>query len=530
MLDEHIYADDRISGAEFRDRPGLFKLLANLKDLDAVVMSEISRLGRDMWKNAKVLESIINGSRVRVFYYLSDKEELLDTPEQRLMVQLSSFASEMERVKTGERTRDALRRKAAAGYSAGGQCFGYESVPVMGTAVNGEAVRLHVDYRIKEDEAEIVRAIFGMYADGHGLTAIAKALNGDPRYADKNLKYFAGRTPRAPQNGTGSWCPTCIRAMLYRSRYAGVLEYGHMRSVRDVERASRRIKNPNTREIIRVERSDLRIIDAELWDKVQARLKAIRETYIRSNNGQLWGRPETGRESRYLLSGLAVCALCGSNITVVGGQKRSHYYYGCSYYQNRGCKVCANDTRARRDDVDAAVICAIERVALTPEAIEAAVDRAIEMVESKLKETPSQVPKLEAELARVRRELDNFLALVAAGAAPASVVAEILKREEKIKSLEAELLRYHVPVQISPEVLRRYMNRVTQDLGRFKDLLYGDVAKARQLLRKLLRDANGRFAPLRFTPVERDGVKGFDFEGQILAGVVFNNVGAEERT
>ncbi len=45
VADEHVYVDDGISGAEFKHRPGLLKLLDHLKEFDAIVMSEQSRLG-----------------------------------------------------------------------------------------------------------------------------------------------------------------------------------------------------------------------------------------------------------------------------------------------------------------------------------------------------------------------------------------------------------------------------------------------------------------------------------------------------
>ncbi len=46
--DEHVYIDDGISGAEFRNRPGLLRLLNRVRSFDVIVMSELSRLGREM--------------------------------------------------------------------------------------------------------------------------------------------------------------------------------------------------------------------------------------------------------------------------------------------------------------------------------------------------------------------------------------------------------------------------------------------------------------------------------------------------
>jgi hypothetical protein len=159
------------------------------------------------------------------------------------------------------------------------------------------------------------------------------------------------------------------------------------------------------------------------------------------------------------------------------------------------------------DALDAAVIQAIKNQVLTPQTFEAVVDGAIKLIEAQSKEIPAQVPKLEAELARIRRELANFLALVAAGTVSASIAAEIVKREESIKALEAELLCYQVPVRLSPQELARYRKMAIHQLGRFKEVLDTDVSKARQMLRKLLRDKEGRFVPIKLTPVEHNGRK-----------------------
>lgn len=50
VLDEHVYVDDAISGAEFVKRPGFIRLMNTLKPQPAfqfLVMSEESRLGRE---------------------------------------------------------------------------------------------------------------------------------------------------------------------------------------------------------------------------------------------------------------------------------------------------------------------------------------------------------------------------------------------------------------------------------------------------------------------------------------------------
>jgi DNA invertase Pin-like site-specific DNA recombinase len=50
MPDAHVYVDDRISGAEFANRPGFVRLMNTLKPhppFQALIVSEESRLGRE---------------------------------------------------------------------------------------------------------------------------------------------------------------------------------------------------------------------------------------------------------------------------------------------------------------------------------------------------------------------------------------------------------------------------------------------------------------------------------------------------
>jgi len=198
--DEFIFVDDGISGAEYQNRPGFLRLLNNLKHFDVLVLSESSRLGRDMTRNASSIVDIIE-SGVRIFYYLTDEEEKADTPEQKIMMTLRSYASEVERQKASQRARDALERKAKNGYNAGGAVYGYDNVPFFATSPDGKQVKSHTEYRINPQQAEIIRNIFTMYAAGYGHATVAKTLNAVPRHADKLQQFFGGIAPPKPMVG-----------------------------------------------------------------------------------------------------------------------------------------------------------------------------------------------------------------------------------------------------------------------------------------------------------------------------------------
>ena len=62
ILDERIYVDDGISGAEFANRPGFLRLMNALKPrapLQVLIMSEESRLGREAIDTAYALKQLV---------------------------------------------------------------------------------------------------------------------------------------------------------------------------------------------------------------------------------------------------------------------------------------------------------------------------------------------------------------------------------------------------------------------------------------------------------------------------------------
>ena len=82
VADDQIYLDDRISGAEFENRPGYMRLLNALKPqapFEVLIVSELSRLGREQFETNYALKQLSQAG-VRVYSHLEDREVLLDTP------------------------------------------------------------------------------------------------------------------------------------------------------------------------------------------------------------------------------------------------------------------------------------------------------------------------------------------------------------------------------------------------------------------------------------------------------------------
>ena len=139
-----------------------------------LVMSEESRLGRESIETAFALKQLVTAG-VQVWFYLEDRQRNSHTPTEKIMLSLTAFADELEREKARQRTYDAMQRKARAGHVTGGRVFGYDNVDVLGPT----GKRSHVQRRVNETEAAVVRRIFELSAGGTGYTRMAKLLNAE---------------------------------------------------------------------------------------------------------------------------------------------------------------------------------------------------------------------------------------------------------------------------------------------------------------------------------------------------------------
>ncbi len=455
----------------------------------------------------------IRAAGVRIWFYLTNEQLKFDSATDKFMVSAVAFAAELEREKASQRSRDALLGKAEHGFNTGGRVYGYDNVSVYAQATGGQQVRSHTEYRVDPAEAEVVRSIFHMYADGHGMKAVARTLNGDPAYGELSTQYFAGRIPSAPRKGTGSWAPSSIREMLYRERYLGKVPGEHRKVLRAGSRSRERQDN-----YLLADRPDLRIVDQELWERVQTRLRGRRQAYLAATHGECHGRPETGRTSRYLLSGLMRCACCGGSMVTTsvalgsGKTRRREPHYLCGYRHNRGSTVCANSRRVRIDEVDQRLLGAIERTILTPDAIDYVVNKVVERIQVARTGAPDRAQEMYAELQRLRRELDRFVALIASGNAPQRVLEEIAARERRAKELETVLAQLKVAQSTKLDVasIRALALARATDL---RSTLYSDVGRVRRALQQIL------VGPIAFNLDD----SGYRLEAQPRVGALFSD-------
>ena len=500
VADDHVYVDDGISGAEFANRPGFVRLMGALKPRPAfnvLIMSEESRLGREAIETAYALKQVIT-AHVRVFYYLEDIERTFESPTDKLLLSVAAFADELERDKARQRTYDALSRKARAGHVVGGRVFGYRNVDVCAS----DGTRSHVEHRIIEAEASIVRRIYQMYGAGDGLSTIAQRLNAD-----------GVPSPRAQQGRVRGWCPSSIRAILGRSIYRGERQWNRTRK-RDSWGQRRWSTRPES-EWVRIVAPELRVVSPDLATAVDARRASMHERARRLNNGRMVGRPP-GEGSPYLLTGLLACGVCGGGMEVLSttSQGRRVFHYRCQVARRKGAACCTNTLPAPMGEADRAVLAAFEDALLNP----AVVEHALADAEAALRRDGAgdAIGALERELRVVEAATRHLTKAIAAGGELVSLVEALGTHERRRQELLARLTVSRTPKPVeSPAAIRRTLSGY---LGDWQGLLRANVQQGQQILRRLIV---GR---LTFTP-KQAGYYTFEGKGTLrplLEGAVHN--------
>lgn len=472
VVESCVFIDDGISGAEFARRPGFVRLMAALAPrpaFDVLIMSEESRLGREAIETAYALKQLI-AAGVRVFFYLEDRERTLESPTDKLLMSVTAFADELEREKARQRTYDAMVRKARAGHVTGGRVFGYDNVEISGP----DGRRSHVERRINEAEAAVVRRIFDLTAEGYGRKRVVQILNEEGAPA-----------PRAQRGRPSAWCPSSVHEALHRELYRGRIVWNRTRKRDPWGR-----QQPKARDVgewLTVEAPDLRIVSESAWNAVHERLSRRRAVYLASTGGRALGRPVAGTVSRYLLTGFVACGECGGSLVVVSmpRRRRSDPRMACWHYSTRGRRGCLNRWQPSLGPLEDLVLDQIESSVLHPDVV----DRALVLAEGALSAEAlpedSGIAAADRELAAVEAEIGRLVEVAAAGGNVSAIAEALRAREARRAALTARraaLARKSRPA-FAREALRATL---AGRLADWRALLRRNVAEARQVLEALL--------------------------------------------
>jgi hypothetical protein len=226
---------------------------------------------------------------------------------------------------TAEKVIRSHRSRAKEGRLPGGKAYGYR---VKTDAIDAQGKRLNGVREIVEEQSEVIRRIFEMYADGAGTKAIAKRLNLEDIPSPSGGRWTNSSILGTRSRGSGILC---------NNIYRGKLIYGRMRKTSNplTKKRSDLIKPEDDWIVTKV--PHLRIVSDALWHKVQARILEPKKTFERPTKEQ------SRSQSSLYLSGLIVCGVCGANCQRANGTR-----YVCGAY--RSYQTCSN-ARGLRGDV-----------------------------------------------------------------------------------------------------------------------------------------------------------------------------------
>lgn len=288
-----IYYEEGLSGTRKESRPELNRMLRDCEKgkIDLILTKSISRLARN---TSDCLEIVRTLSAMDVDIYF-EKENIHTgmMGSEFLLTVLSSLAEEESHSISGNE-QWSIRNRFEKG------TFRYSIAPYGYRLADGSFV-------VEPEEAEVVRAIFGMVLEGKGTTLIAKELT------------EAGIL-RSGKDPGRKWHPSSIRSMVGNVVYMGDVL---MQKTYHDENFRRHV-NRGERKQYYINSHHEAIISREVFQQAQ---QAIRQ------RAKEKGIPEDGRTGNtYCFTGRLVCGSCGRPLKRITQKTKDGpvYHWGCT--------------------------------------------------------------------------------------------------------------------------------------------------------------------------------------------------------
>lgn len=296
---------------------------------------------------------------------------------------------------------------------------------------------------INPEEAETVKLIFDMYANGSGYGEILHKLHEEGR-----------RTKKGQDFGKNS-----LNSILTNEKYVGTYIYNKSSAKGADGRRNSHRQKPREEQII-IEGGCPQIIDPEVFAKVQQRMEQNRRRAGKYN-----------AKTNYKLSGLVYCKECGKamvgNRRQGGRDKKDYITYRCPTPKHN-CK----NKEISRDYLEAAVIATLEREIFNPKSLE----RIIQRIKAREAIPSNRREQLQEQLKEASAGLKNIVEAVEAGLLSEALITRHKQLEAEKAELEAALEK-----QIASSAMYVDPQRILQQYGQVKQQpesqAYKDVLK-----------------------------------------------------
>ena len=318
------FTDDGISGTRF-DRPGFLAMMEEVEAgrVEAIVIKDMSRLGRDYLKVGQVME-VLRQRGVRLIAINDGVDSLKGDDD---FTPFRNIMNEFYARDTSRKIRSVFKSKGMSGKH------------LTGTVIYGylwDEKREH--WLVDEEAAEVVRRIFSLTLEGYGPYRIACKLSADRiEIPVVHLARFNEGVNRSkPVKDPYGWGSSTIVNILKKREYLGhTINFKTRKHFKD-----KKSHYVSEDEWTIFENTHEAIIDQQTFDLAQK----IRSNVRRYPNG--WGEAAP-------LTGLLYCADCGGKMYVHrtnNGKRISQYT--CSNYTKVPCgTLCPTQHRINESAV-----------------------------------------------------------------------------------------------------------------------------------------------------------------------------------
>ena len=459
------YVDEAESG-RVADRPQFREMIEEGSKPNApfevILVWKFSRFTRKR-EHAVAFKSMLRRKGIRV---VSITEHADDSPTGKLMEAIIESVDEFYSENLAEDVTRGMREAASRGFFLGSKApFGYRRVKVS------DGMKERPTLEVDPATAPVVKEIFESSLSGYGLKEICRTLN-DRGITNRGKRWYKGG----------------LHYLLTNEAYTGTAVWG------------RTTKVEKAQDPVRVEGAWPALVSRGLFDAVQ---QAMRD---RAPKVQRPGRVG----SKFLLSGLLKCGVCGRPYSGQGAKSGQFAYYVCGTLFREGAGTCsARYLNAPR--VEDFIVEKIRERILTEETIVELVTLVAEEIDAMAGELSGRLEVIEAELRDVRKRLERLYEALETSELTLEVLSprifSLRHREEQLEAAredaETQLEQRRVELPTTEEI-KGYV-------ADFREFLQeGTFPERKALIRNFVEgiEVVGDEATLTYTvPMPKDGVK-----------------------
>ena len=384
-----IFTDEALSGRE-ENRPAFLQMIEEAtqpnRSFDVIVVWEHSRFFRNRVKSA-VYKQMIRSKGVEVVSITQPKD---DGPAGDLAEAMFEAFDAFQSATQGMAIRRGMRELAALG-------FWMPNSPPMGYRFKMVEHQGKMRRRLEIDpkEAPAIRALWDIVKSHKSVIGTARALN------DQDFRSRDGK----------KWTGVKVHRVVKNEAYKGTVAFGMNRE--HIEPA------------VRAEDAHEPYVGKEEFNEINAEM-AERAPNVKNPR-------ETG--SIHLMSGKAICLLCGAKMSPITGKGGEYHYYTCKTRSQQGKRDCENPP-IPKETAEWLVMDAIIEDILTGGNMSDLIAVTQAELRGRSDHRMNQVHDLDKEIAKLDANQKRLVtALETATKPPESVLARIEELEDEISNL-----------------------------------------------------------------------------------------------